>query len=62
MIARREILPELMSLLYHLQGNTKAGSDIWISRETIARAEAVSPTLQQLQPAIRFLCGRLVYE
>lgn len=43
---------ELMSLLYHLQGNTKAGSDIWISRETIARAEAVSPTLQQLQPLL----------
>ena len=43
---------ELMSLFYHLQGNTEAGSDIWISRETIARAEAVSPTLQQLQPLL----------
>lgn len=43
---------ELMSLFYHLQGNTEAGSDIWISRETIAKAEAVSPTLQQLQPLL----------
>lgn len=43
---------ELMSLFYHLQGNTEADSDIWISRETIARAEAVSPTLQQLQPLL----------
>ena len=43
---------ELMSLFYHLQDNTEAGSDIWISRETIARAEAVSPTLQQLQPLL----------
>ena len=41
-----------MSLFYHLQGNTEAGSDIWISRETIAKAEAVSPTLQQLQPLL----------
>ena len=43
---------ELMSLFYHLQGNTETGSDIWISRDTIARAEAVSPTLQQLQPLL----------
>ena len=43
---------ELMSLLYRLDSNTEVNSDIWISRDTIARAEAVSPTLQQIQPLL----------
>ena len=40
---------ELMSLFYRLDSNTEVNSDIWISRDTIARAEAASPTLQQIQ-------------
>ncbi len=43
---------ELMSLLYRLDSNTEVNSDIWISRDTIARAEAASPTLQQIQPLL----------
>ncbi len=43
---------ELMSLLYRLDSNTEVDSDIWISRDTIARAEAASPTLQQIQPLL----------
>ena len=43
---------ELMSLLYRLDSNTEVNSDIWISRNTIARAEAASPTLQQIQPLL----------
>ena len=43
---------ELMSLLYHLDSNTRTNPDIWISRDTIVRAEAVSPTLQQIQPLL----------
>lgn len=42
----------LMSLFYHLDSKTETGSDIWISRDTIARAEADSPTLQQIQPLL----------
>ena len=33
----------LMSLLYHLDSNTRTNPDIWISRDTIVRAEAASP-------------------
>ena len=43
---------ELMSLLYHLDSNTRTNPDIWISRDTIVRAEAASPTLQQIQPLL----------
>ena len=43
---------ELMSLFYRLDSNTEVNSDIWISRDTIARAEAASPTLQQIQPLL----------
>ena len=43
---------ELMSLLYRLDSNTDVNSDIWISRDTITAAEAVSPTLQQIQPLL----------
>lgn len=43
---------ELMSLLYRLDSNTDVTSDVWISRDTIARAEAASPTLQQIQPLL----------
>ena len=39
---------ELMSVLYHLDSNTRTNPDIWISRDTIVRAEAASPTLQQI--------------
>ena len=41
-----------MSLLYHLDSNTRTNPDIWISRDTIVRAEAASPTLQQIQPLL----------
>lgn len=43
---------ELMSLLYHLDSNTRTNPDIWISRDTIVKAEAASPTLQQIQPLL----------
>ena len=43
---------ELMSLLYRLDSNTEVTSDVWISRDTIARAEISSPTLQQLRPLL----------
>lgn len=44
--------PELMSLFYRLESDTTVSSDIWISRDTIAKAENVSPTLQQLCPLL----------
>ena len=50
---------ELMSLLYHLDSNTRTNPDIWISRDTIVRAEAASPTLQQIQPLLDQLYRRL---
>ena len=43
---------ELMSLFYRLESDTTVSSDIWISRDTIAKAENVSPTLQQLCPLL----------
>ena len=43
---------ELMSLFYRLESDTTVSSDIWISRDTIAKAENVSPTLQQLYPLL----------
>lgn len=42
---------ELLSLFYRLDSNTDV-NDIWISRDTITAAEAVSPTLQQIQPLL----------
>lgn len=44
--------PELMSLFYRLESDTTVSTDIWISRDTIAKAENVSPTLQQLCPLL----------
>ena len=38
--------------MYHLDSNTRTNPDIWISRDTIVRAEAASPTLQQIQPLL----------
>lgn len=43
---------ELMSLFYHLESGTDTDPDIWISRDTIAAAEAASPTLQQIRPLL----------
>ena len=43
---------KLMSLFYRLESPTEVSPDIWISRGTIARAEAASPTLRRLQPLL----------
>lgn len=43
---------DLMSLFYRLESPTEVSSDIWISRVTIAQAEAASPTLRKLQPLL----------